>query len=273
VRRTALYPLLKTIERISLKRADRLLVLSDFTRSLLEQDAPAELDRVISVSGGVDTEVFCPAQDRPASRRALGLNETTRMLFTARRLEPRMGLENLLKALARLDTNGPHLTIAGTGGLERELRELAAGLDLSDRVHFLGSLSDSDLIEWYRAADLFVLPTVAYEGFGMVTAESLACGTPVLGTPVGATPELLEPLDPGLLSRDADPGSLAIAISDALPRADESLRARCRQYAVEWLSWERAMPRWEAALAAAVSAAGCPQASEPLERPVSKEAA
>src|SRR5207249_11624167 len=60
---------------------------------------------------------------------------------------------------------------------------------------FLGFIPDETLPSYYHAADVFVLPTRELEGFGLVTVEALACGTPVLGTPVGATPEVLSGLE------------------------------------------------------------------------------
>jgi glycosyltransferase involved in cell wall biosynthesis len=104
------------------------------------------------------------------------------------------------------------------------------------------------LPDWYRAADVVVMPTVAYEGFGLVTAEALACGTPVVGTRVGATPELLEPLDPRLLAADADPNALASTIDRALDLVSGELRRRCRDYAVARLSWDAAIAEWERVL-------------------------
>ena len=92
----------------------------------------------------------------------------------------------------------------------------------------VGRVSDEELQEWHRAADLFVLPTVAYEGFGLVTAEALASGTPVVGTPVGATPELLVPLDARLVSRGTDAPALAEAMRTGLALATPELRERCR---------------------------------------------
>src|SRR5206468_12585722 len=99
-----------------------------------------------------------------------------------------------------------------------------------------------------RTADLFVLPTVAYEGFGLVTVEALACGTPVVGTPVGATPEILAPLDPALVAVAADPYNLAAAIELALTKVDAALRERCREYASSRYAWSEVLPTWEAAL-------------------------
>jgi glycosyltransferase involved in cell wall biosynthesis len=76
----------------------------------------------------------------------------------------------------------------------------------------LGRVSDEDLVRWYRSADLVVLPTQELEGFGLATAEALASGTPVLGTPAGATPELLTDLDPGLVAADVTPDAIADAV-------------------------------------------------------------
>ena len=116
-----------------------------------------------------------------------------------------MGLESLISAVRLLDdVAGLRVAIAGQR-LRVQLETMRDKLGLGDRVALLGRVSDDELPLWYRAADLFVLPTLAYEGFGLVTAEALASGTPVVGTPVGATPELLEPLEPRLLARDAEP--------------------------------------------------------------------
>jgi glycosyltransferase involved in cell wall biosynthesis len=82
----------------------------------------------------------------------------------------------------------------------------------------------------------------------MVTAEALACGTPVVGTPVGATPELLRPLDPHLVASGTDSVSLARAVSGALERATPDFRHRCREYAVERFAWGHVISAWENAL-------------------------
>ena len=132
------------------------------------------------------------------------------------------------------------------------LKRVAEELGLADRVYFVGRVSEAELVDWYRAADIFVLPTAAYEGFGLVTAEALACGTPVVGTPIGATPELLTPLDPRLIASAPDGEALASAVADALTFANAELRARCRRYACERFSWESVVTAWEEALVEAV---------------------
>lgn len=160
-----------------------------------------------------------------------------------------MGLEELLQATRTVAGGRPlRLAVAGTGVLDAPLRRLADELGLSACVSFLGRVADDQLPDWYCAADLVVMPTVAYEGFGLVTAEALACGTPVVGTTVGATPELLGPLEPRLLSPAADPEVLAATIEGALDLVDPELRKRCREHAVAHLSWDAAIAAWERAL-------------------------
>jgi glycosyltransferase involved in cell wall biosynthesis len=165
-----------------------------------------------------------------------------------------MGLEELLYALAGLRASRDvRLALVGRGELEAELRRLSVALGLGDSVQFVGSVTDDALRDWYRAADLFVLPTLAEEGFGMVTAEALSTGTPVVGTPVGATPELLEPLDPRFVSEGTDPAALAAAIDRGLDLATDDVRGRCRAYACTSLSWNAVIGKWEEALAEAAA--------------------
>jgi glycosyltransferase involved in cell wall biosynthesis len=233
---------LQSLDGIALRRASAVVVLSEFSRRLLSARAPAVAQRAVRVSGGVDTAVFSP-NGRDEARQRLGVDSSTRLVFTVRRLEPRMGLENLLEAVAMLDdVEDFRVAIAGSGGLA--LRDRADRLGLDDRVELLGRVSDDDLPLWHKAADLFVLPSVAYEGFGLVTAEALACGTPVVGTPIGATPELLEPLDSRLLARGIDPATLAAAIQTGLRIATPAFRARCRDYALPRFAWDTVISDW-----------------------------
>ena len=92
------------------------------------------------------------------------------------------------------------LAIAGTGELDGALRAQIETLGLQASVALLGRISEEELVRRYQQAHLVVLPTQELEGFGLTTAEALACGTPVLGTPAGATPELLAPIDPALVA-------------------------------------------------------------------------
>jgi glycosyltransferase involved in cell wall biosynthesis/peptidoglycan/xylan/chitin deacetylase (PgdA/CDA1 family) len=252
-----LAPLLARYERRAFAGAIRTLVLSEFSRSVLAGRYPAAAAAAVLVPGAVDTAVFSPG-DRRASRERLGLSPEARIVLTVRRLVPRMGLEELVDAAARLtDIEGLEVAIGGTGPLLPNLQRRAGSAGAP--VRLLGRVPDDALVDWYRAADLFVLPTVAYEGFGLVTAEALACGTPVVGTPVGATPELLRPLDERLLARSADAAALADAVRTGLSLSTPAMSERCRAYALERLSWDTAIEEWETAIAGAAGRRTAPQ--------------
>jgi glycosyltransferase involved in cell wall biosynthesis len=242
-------PISVMLERAAVRRCARILILSEYSRSLLMADHPDQSSKIRGVSGGVETTAFSPGDGMRAARARLGLDPGRRLLVTVRRAEPRMGIEELLRAVRIMDADDVALAVVGGGLLVNELRRLSFELGIDARVRFVGRVAEDELLDWYRVADLFVLPTVAYEGFGMVTVEALASGTPVVGTPVAATPELLEPLDPRLVSRGADPDSLAAAITEALAFVDDDFRSRCRQYALERFDWNRVTEAWEEALA------------------------
>jgi glycosyltransferase involved in cell wall biosynthesis len=242
-------PITAMLERVAIKRCTQILILSEYSRSLLMADHPEQNGKIRRVHGGVDTNWFSPGDGMRAARMRLGQDPQQRLLLTVRRAEPRMGIDQLLRAVRILAPDNFNLAVVGGGLLTNEFRHLSSKLGIDDRVRFLGRVPEEQLPDWYRAADLFVLPTVAYEGFGMVTIEALASGTPVVGTPAGATPELLEPLDPRLVTRDSDPNSLAVAIREAVIFIDEDFRARCREYALACFDWDRVMGAWEDALA------------------------
>lgn len=242
--------LLWLIEGACLRRATRIHVLSDYSARLLWKLYRVPSRRIVKISGGVDTRWFRPAEDREATRRALGLPQGSVLLFTLRDLEPRMGLDALIRAIALVRQDLPvRLVIGGRGVLRAELEALANTLGLTGVVSFAGLIPEADLPSYYQAADLFVLPTRALEGFGLVTVEALACGTPVLGTPVGATPEILGSLAPEFLTDDASPEALARGVRRVVPLlGDAGFRTRCREHAESHYAWQAAAARLEEVL-------------------------
>lgn len=243
--------LLWTIERACLRRATRIHVLSDFAADQLWRLYRIASDRIVKIPGGADVDRFRPAADRASLRKALGLPLHSPVLLTVRNLETRMGLDALIRAVGMVRSHVPDvlLLLGGSGSLRGELESLAASLDLADHVRFLGFVPEAELPLHYQAADAFVLPTRELEGFGLVTVEALACGTPVLGTPVGATPEILRPLDPALLFRDQTAEGIADGILRFLgadrrdPAATGRLRQACRDHATTHYAWNASVAR------------------------------
>jgi glycosyltransferase involved in cell wall biosynthesis len=227
---------LRASERLVAKRSAASVVLSEFMRSelrLLDQTAG---DQAYVVPGGIDTTRFNGAGD---SNHQVSEPVT---LFTARRLTPRTGVDELIRAMPLIGQAFPdaQLKIAGTGAQARELEGLASGTGLGSAIEFLGHISDDDLVAWYRKATLVVLPTRELEGFGLSTAEALACGAAVVGTPAGATPELLERLDPGLVAADVTAPAIAAAVVRMLkdPHRLARVRADARSVVMPAMSWD-----------------------------------
>ena len=229
---------LRRVESLVVRRAATTVVLSEFMRNelaILDKHAAA---RARVLPGGIDNRRFSPGRDRPADALDSG-----GVLFTARRLTPRTGIDELIKAMPAIAAARPdlRLKIAGTGPLEHELRALSDELGVSGAVQFLGRISDQQLVDWYRRASLVVLPTRELEGFGLATAEALACGAAVIGTPAGATPELLRPIDPALVTDDTSAKAIADRVLQLLGNRERlaQIRRRATQRVVPTMTWDR----------------------------------
>jgi len=248
-------------ERTVVRSAQRLIVLSDFMRRRVLDCHQVTAERIRMVPGGVDSEVFSPCQGRRSVRARLGLEEDGFILFTVRNLVPRMGLSELIDAIPRLrkEIQGLLLLIGGTGPLRSQLEAQVKVLGLGACVKLLGFIPEARLPDYYRAADLFVLPTAQLEGFGLVTVESLASGTPVLGTPIGATEEILGKLEGSLVAKGADSESLAVGIAALYRRfkTDPAWRGRLaeegRALVLRDYTWARHCEQLEAVLSEVIN--------------------
>jgi len=198
-----------------LRNADHLVAVSAALRERMVE-AGAAPERVSVIPNGVDTEVFHPA-DRHAARSALGMGPSEQVLFSAGALIPQKGFDTLLEGLARAHDGDLRLYIAGSGPERERLEALARRLGLERRTRFLGTLPPHDMAPWYQAADLFVFGSWR-EGCPNVVLEALACGTPVVATRVGGTPELVREGQDGLLFEARSPDAFAQALVEALSR-------------------------------------------------------
>lgn len=229
----------KRVEASVLKRATKIVVLSEFSRRILSETFGQAGERAIKIPGGVDLDVYRPHPNPAALRDRLGLPRGVPIALTVRRLVPRMGLVSLVRAWTSVLRAVPNalLLIGGEGPEAARVRAEIKKHGLDANVRLLGFIPIKDLADFYAAADVYVLPTIAFEGFGLTVLESLASGTPVVGTPAGAIPELLEPFDPSLLAREVSETALADALIAFFQRGDmPDLRHRARTYA-ETFPW------------------------------------
>jgi glycosyltransferase involved in cell wall biosynthesis len=240
----------KWIERLMIRNSRRVMVLSNFGRNELLGAHPINFSRIEFVPGAINSSEYKPLGHKQEQRQKLNIPEDKFVLFTLRRLVPRMGLENLIKAMPLILKANPrtYLIIGGSGPLMNQLKELSCSLGLGEFIRFEGFIHDDKLPGYYNAADLFILPTKALEGFGLVTIEALACGTPVLGTPIGATKEILGKFNPALLFKatsSEDMANLIIEFSQKPAQELIDLSRQGREFILKNYTWDIVGPKIE----------------------------
>lgn len=203
--------------------SDRIIAVSSYSAEDLSKRGP-DKSKIRVVPNGVDKNVFKPGD----SSVDLGLWDNT--LLYVGPLSERKGLKYLIMSLPDIVAEHKNTGLIIVGGGEKEtLIALAESLGVQDSIRFEGFVPDSKLPEYYRAADLFVFPSLL-EGFGMVLLEAMASGLPVVASDTTAIPEVVGTA--GCLVRVADPQSMSSNINSLLnnPTKMESLsnQAMCR---------------------------------------------
>lgn len=235
---------IKIIEKWNFSKAKKIIVLSRFSKQQLTDLYGVREEKIKIISGGVDLAKFFPKFNRSEARKILGLPLNRPLLLTVRRLEHRMGLENLIRAVSKIKKKIPDilLIIGGKGSLENELKKKVSLLGIEDIVRFEGFIDENRLSSYYQAVDLYVSPTQALEGFGLSIVEALAAGTPVIGTPVGAIPEILKKIDKRFLFEGTHSDSIAKGIINVLTNQKEidDFRSLCVKYAKNNFNWDNA---------------------------------
>lgn len=175
-------------------------------------------ERVEVVYDGIDRRLFSPGDGREARRR-LQLDQDEPVVLFVGNLVPVKGLDVLVEACNLLAKRGVRFTciLIGRGPLDATLRRETAQRGLSDRVLLLGPRAHADLPDWFRAADVFVLPSRS-EGVPNVLLEAAACGTPFVASRVGGIPELTS-MGPNRLVTPGCPAELADAIEEQLTKS------------------------------------------------------
>lgn len=262
-RRSLQYKMMAAVERWTLERAGQVAVLSAYSREQLETDYAVPAEKITLIPGGVDTERFRPPADTHAARAALGLPADRPLLLSVRRLVPRMGLENLIAAMPAVVARYPQalLLIGGKGPLAPALEAQIQALGLQRNVRLLGFIPDETLPRYYQSADVFALPTAQLEGFGLITLEALACGAPVVATPVGSNVEVVNSLPGGYLCADATPAAIAAGLVRCLHAGGRAVlnAPAAHAHLARHYDWARITQRTEAALLAVTAGRAAPE--------------
>jgi glycosyltransferase involved in cell wall biosynthesis len=199
----------------ALRAADGVVAVS---RDLAERviDGGVDPHKVRVVYGGVDPACFHRGPKLDARLRVGLAPDGDPVLLFIGRLSGEKGIDVLIDACSALAKAGVRFRcrIIGAGPLAGSLTAQVARLGLDDRVKLLGLKPQSELPDWYRASDLFVLPSHS-EGVPNVLLEASACGLPCVASRVGGVPEIGDRGDIRMVP-PADPAALAGAIREAL---------------------------------------------------------
>lgn len=216
------FPLPRRMILWAARRADHVITVCNALRDEVVA-LGVDAQRVTSLRNGVDLQLFRPTE------RVSGQPFT---LLTVGHLVPVKAQELIIGALPLLPD--VRLVVAGDGPNRQMLHDLAARLDVSGRVDFLGAVPQAQLRAHYGAADALVLAS-SREGWANVLLESMACGTPVVASRVYGTPEVVAAPEAGVLMAERTPQGVADAVN-AL-RSHYPDRGATRRYA-ERFSWD-----------------------------------
>ena len=241
----------KNHEFTYLNVSDGVVTLSESMRKeMLLSHTTIHLKPYRILSGAADSKVFYPPKDDKEKleiREKLHLDKEGTYIIVSRRLIERTGIDILLQGFKLMfdkyseknNLKKIKLIITGRGNKEKFFKKLAGELQLDNNVIFTGYVLEKELADYYRASDLFVIPTKFLEGFGLATVEAMASGLPVIGTAVGGTEEILTQLDEKLLIQSISSEAMADKIYFMLNQDLSEWGKKALKFYNENFSWNK----------------------------------
>jgi glycosyltransferase involved in cell wall biosynthesis len=224
------------------RATDRIVTTGEKLREQMLRETGIEPARVVSIPTGIDLARFAPG-DRDAARARLGLDSAAPLVGIVATLRSWKGHRYLLQALAAMARADVRAVIVGDGPQREALEALVRELGLAGRVRFAGN--QADVAPWLQALDVFCLPSYANEGVPQALMQAMACGLPVVTTPVGSIEEIVADGTTGVLVPPEDQVRLREALERLLgdAQARGALGARAAAIARERFGEERMVER------------------------------
>ena len=236
----------KTIEKQVFKRAERIVVQTEFNRRLLSETCGIPLEKIEIIPNAVDTEIFNPQRFRIEDlREKYGVKAEKTVLY-AGRLTSQKGLIFLMKSIPKVlkDFSDIEFIIVGKGPLESRLRRMTKRFSIHSHIKFLNSVPHRLMPELYALADIFVLPSLS-ESFPNAVLEAMAMEKPTITTKVGVIPEIFTHGKHTFLINAGDVKELTNALLMLL--CDETLSRELgrnsRKLVKTKYSWERVLEK------------------------------
>ncbi|KEQ26369.1 glycosyltransferase family 4 protein [Paenibacillus tyrfis] len=248
--------------RRCLAAADRIVVNSHYLKNEMVRRDPRVQAKIIVNHLGVDPDRFISrwspegAAKREALLHRLDLQDRKIILYVGR-LIPTKGVHHLLAAMPEIVGKVPEALLLVVGGAfygsrrltpyVRRLQRTSASAPLRNHVHFVPYVSHGEVDDWFRLADVLVVPSARREAFGLVNVEAMAAGVPVVATRAGGMSEIVEEGVTGLtVEPEALESGLAPAIISLLQNEDEArcMGKRSVERVQRLFTWERMAERW-----------------------------
>lgn len=228
----------KTVGRCVMNHADRVIALTSDVKQYLVRNNVVE-SKVEVITTGVSTELYSPSAESILPQ--YGVTDGDKIVLFVGRLVGNKGVSYLLKSFVKVKeaVARAKLVIVGRGELEEDLKKLAADLTIEGSVLFLGNLPQRIMPQIYTGADVFVLPTIYKEPFGIAAVEALASGVPVIASNIDGLKIIVKDGEVGYLVPPADVDAIANRITRVLTDKNlrENLGQNARRRAVKEFSW------------------------------------
>lgn len=237
------------LDQMCNRLSHKIIGVSEHTSDHVVEIEGSPREKVVTIYNGIDFDRVKPSADdfRKRIRNEFDAEDKF-LILTTGRLHPEKGYPYLFEAVAKLKklTNKPFVwLIAGKGGFEAEFRQQVSELGCDDVIKFIGFRKD--IPDLMSTADVFVLPSVA-EAFGVVFAEAIYLGVPIVATKIGGIPEIVTDGVDGILIPPADSEAIAETVADLinLPEKLKLLANTGKQKVIERFEFEDMTRQYEA---------------------------
>jgi len=238
--------LIPHIEKICIKRADKIIAVSNYTKKELTSIYNIPNAKIEVIYNGLEEKSFdFDEKERKKIRNKFGINKKPTILFVGR-LEERKGLSFLLQAFKRVLTNiDANLVVVGSGN-QKPYKQFAYSLGIMNKVIFTGYVDELTLRKLYSICNVYVSSS-KLEGFGLTITEAMAAGKPVVATKVGGVPEIITNEENGILVKVNDLNGLVSGICRYLKDKElsENVGKRNAKYVKEKFNWEKSAKKVE----------------------------
>ncbi|OLB91157.1 MAG: hypothetical protein AUH25_03270 [Thaumarchaeota archaeon 13_1_40CM_38_12] len=208
-------------------KLDKIILPSEYLKYHSKFITMVPSEKITVIPNAVDLDKFSPGdKNKDECKKEISVFSKFLISFAAS-MDPQhayKGVEILLHAIAQVKNLDVFFVLVGEGDLKQKYVELATSLGISDKVKFTGWVDDDTLIKYYRASDVFVLPSISTEVMPIVIIEAMACGTPVITTRIHGPMEMISDGRNGYVVDPGDPKMLASAIIDILSNESNLLQ-------------------------------------------------